>query len=96
MEDHRMTKTLLAMVFSCLMVVGLAGCGSSSSASDTASKICDKMNSCGLLDADGLKECKAEAKDGTDTATSTQIDAANKCLSKECTEFLTCVMSIQE
>jgi hypothetical protein len=96
MEDHRMTKTLLAMAFSCLMTVGLAGCGSSSSTSDTASKVCDKMKSCGLLDADGLKECKAEAKDEADTATSSQIDAANKCLSKDCTEFLTCVMSIGE
>jgi hypothetical protein len=85
------------------MVVGLAGCGSSSS-DDTASLItdmCNKMDSCGLLSADEttgmtMAQCKsmAEATSG-DNAPASQKSAAKACIAKSCTEFMTCLAAIK-
>ena len=97
-----MTKTLFAMVFSCFMVVGLAGCGSSSS-DDTASLVtdmCNKMDTCGFLTKDDtgmtMAQCKsmADASSG-DTASASQKSAVKACLSKSCTEFVSCISAIK-
>jgi hypothetical protein len=92
MEDVRMKKTLIAMVFSGLMAVGMVGCGSSDS--DLVSDMCNKMDSCGYLEGTTVSECKKEGNDGVGDATSAEKDAARKCLSKSCTEFVSCIAGI--
>jgi hypothetical protein len=88
-----MTKTLLAMVFSCLMTVGLAGCGSSSSTDELIADTCNKMDTCGFMTA---SECKKSASSESSSSTAAQRDAAKKCLEESCDEFVACLATIPE
>lgn len=91
-----MTKTLLAMAFSCLMTVGMAGCGGGGdSTSDIISDMCNKMDSCGYLQgvmtvSDCKKMGEEVAKQGGEEPTAAEKDAAKACLAKSCEEFATC------
>jgi hypothetical protein len=89
-----MTKSLFAMVFSCLMIVGLAGCGSGGDdTADLVSDMCNKMDSCGYLKDTGMtvSDCKKLADtSGGKAPTTAEKDAARACIAKSCTEFMTC------
>jgi hypothetical protein len=98
MEDARMKKTLCVMAFSCLMAVGMAGCGGGGDdTSDIISDLCNKLDSCGYLPDMGmtLSECKSTASSESGEATSAEKDAARACLAKSsCEAFVTCVASM--
>jgi hypothetical protein len=95
MEDARMKKTLCAVAFSCLMAVGMAGCGGGGdSTSDIINDMCKRMDSCGYLSSMGMtvSQCKSMGSSESGEATAAEKDAARACLAKaSCEEFSTCI-----
>ncbi len=94
-----MKKTLGAMIFSCLMVVGLAGCGGDDdSTSSLISQTCEKMDECDTLSGMTVSQCKeiADALKGGTEPSSEEKAAVKACLEKSCEEFAVCSGSMAD
>jgi hypothetical protein len=62
--------------------------------SDLVNDACNKMLSCGYMDASEVSGCKSEGNASVGTIPSEEKDALRGCVSKACPEFLSCVASL--
>jgi hypothetical protein len=62
--------------------------------SDLVNDTCNKMLTCGYMDASELSGCKSQGNASLGTVDSAQKDALRACVSKSCSEFLDCVANL--
>ena len=93
-----MLKTLWTVTAAGLLALCMTGCGGGS---DDASKICDRLNSCGLLSqvgASSVADCKPIANQrmsGIPANMKSQVDQAiDGCLALTCPNILTCLNTL--